>query len=57
VLVHPAGNPAFREVGERYRQELTDDSTFEFRTIEDLLDAGVLHTDATEQRFRERYLW
>jgi hypothetical protein len=57
VLVHPAGNPAFHELGKRYRDVLEDDSTFEVRTIEELLDAGVLHTGDTEKRFRERYLW
>lgn len=57
VLVHPAGNPSFAEAGERYRSLLRDDSTFEVRTIEDLLDAHVLHPPEVEQAFRDRYLW
>lgn len=57
VLVHPARNPAFAEVGERYREVLEDDRTFEVRTIEDLVGAGVLHSESTERKFRERYLW
>ena len=58
VLVHPACNPAYAEVGERYRTEiLDDDSTFEVRTIEELLDAHVLLSPDTEARFRERYLF
>jgi hypothetical protein len=57
VLVHPERNPAFREVGELYRDVLKDDSTFEVRTMEELLDAGVLHTSTTAQAIRDRYLW
>ena len=36
---------------------LDDDSTFEVRTIEELLDAHVLLSPDTEARFRERYLF
>jgi hypothetical protein len=57
VLVHPAGNPSFHELGKRYRDVLEDDSTFEVRTVEELVDAGVLHSSDTEKRFHERYLW
>lgn len=57
VLVHHAQNPSFAEAAERYRAVLTDDSTFEARTVEDLLDAHVLHPPEVERAFRERYLW
>lgn len=57
VLVHPAGNPSFAEAASRYRELLIDDSTFEVRTIEDLLDAHVLHDTDLEAKFRERYLF
>jgi hypothetical protein len=57
VLVYPKGNPSFPRAAERYRDVLKDDSTFEVRSIEQLLDAHVLHTDALERAFRERYLW
>lgn len=54
--MHPAANPSFAEVGDRYREVLVDATTFEIRTIEDLVGAHVLHPPAVEQAFRERYL-
>lgn len=57
LLVHPAGNPAFREVGERYRDVLTDARAFEVMTIEDLLETDTLHRPAIAAEFRQRYLW
>ena len=57
VLVHPSRNPSYREAAERYRDILTDDSTFQVRTIEELLDADVLLPDVVEKAFRERYFW
>lgn len=56
VLVHPEGNPSYARAADGYRALLSDSSTFEVRTIESLLDAGVLPADATAA-FRERYLW
>jgi hypothetical protein len=56
VLVHPDGNPSYARASDEYRAILRDTSTFEVRTIESLLNAGVLPTDATAA-FRERYLW
>lgn len=58
LLVHPAGNPSFAEAGKRYRDEfLADDATFAVKTVENLLDLGVLHSPEIEQEFRDRYLW
>lgn len=56
VLVHPAANPSYARVAERYRGLLLDESTFHSTTIESLLDAGVLPSDS-ERDFRTRYLW
>jgi hypothetical protein len=57
VLVHPSRNPSYREAADRYRGVLKDDSTFQVRTIEELLDAEVLLPDRVETAFRERYFW
>lgn len=56
VLVYPAGNTSFRRAAAVYREALTDHSTFDVATVEDLLDAHVLHEAATELLFRERYI-
>jgi hypothetical protein len=56
VLVHPEGNPSYARAADEYRMTLSDFSTFEVRTIESLLDAGVLSPDSTAA-FRKRYLW
>lgn len=56
MLVHPAGNVSFGEAAKRYREALTDDSTFATMTLEDLLDTHALHESSTEEKFRERYL-
>ena len=57
VLVYPAANPSVRAAAERYREVLADDATFEVRTIQELLEPGVLHTPETATKFRDRYLW
>lgn len=57
VLVHPAMNPSFDEAGARYRDLLSDPTTFEVRTIEQLLDGKVLHPPEIAEAFRARYLW
>ena len=57
VLVYPAANPSVRDAAERYREVLTDDTTFEVRTIEELLEPGALHPPDTAAAFRGRYLW
>jgi hypothetical protein len=56
VLVHPARNTSYARAGERYRQLLNDDKTFQVSTIESLLDADVL-PKALQRDFAERYLW
>jgi hypothetical protein len=56
VLVAPERNTSFAAAAGRYRKLLVDESTFEYRTIESLLDCGVLPSDV-EVAFRERYLW
>lgn len=57
VLVHPQGNHALAKLTEQYRESLTDDATFQVCTIEDMLDEEVLHTQTTDERVRERYLF
>jgi hypothetical protein len=56
VLVHPAGNRSFEQGAEDYRSHLSDDASFDVRTVESLLDAGVLPPRDAEV-FRRRYLW
>ena len=56
LLVYPAGNPSFAKAAAKYRDVLKDDSTFQVRTIEDLLDADLFHDPKTALAFRERYI-
>ncbi len=56
VLVHPAGNVGFVRLARQYSDLLVSSSTFEARTLEDLLAAGALVQVLTEA-FRDRYLW
>ncbi len=56
ALVHPAENPSYARAASDYRALLIDDTTFDVRTVESLLDAAVIPRN-TEQLFRERYLW
>lgn len=56
VLIHPKRNPSFANAAERYKALLADESTFEVRTIESMLDDRALPSEAVEA-FRERYLW
>ena len=55
VAVHPAENTDMVGLSDRYRELLTDQSTFTATTIESLLDAGALPA-AVEAALRERYL-
>lgn len=57
VLVYPERNTSFARAAAAYREVLSDDATFAAMTLEELLDADVLHTPATAELFRERYLW
>lgn len=56
VLVYPAGNPSFADGARRYRDLLTDRSTFRAVTLEELLDSDAL-PDPIRLALRERYLW
>lgn len=58
VLVHPKGNPSFRDAATEYQKALVrgqNEPTFLVLTVEEVLDGGVL-TPETEARFRARYL-
>jgi hypothetical protein len=55
VVLHPAGNTDFDESCDRYRSLLAEQSTFSSRTIEQLLDTGVLPAKSTAA-LRERYI-
>lgn len=56
VLVYPAENPSFAAAAARYRQLLRDTSTFEARTIEELLRTPGALDAALVDAFAERYL-
>lgn len=55
VLAFPRANPSFSAMATRYRSLLRDESTFEARTLEELVTSEVLGDDAA-QVFGERYL-
>ncbi|WP_183098636.1 PGN_0703 family putative restriction endonuclease [Nocardioides pelophilus] len=54
VLVYPRGNTAYAKLALDYADALDDPTTFTHATVEDLLDAHVLHEPNTEAEFRER---
>ena len=54
VVIYPAGNVDQADMVTRYRQYLTDDSTFGSLTIEQLLGSAAL-PPATVTALRERY--
>ena len=56
VLVYPAENPSFAAAATRYRQLLRETSTFEARTIEELLHTPGALAAALVDAFAERYL-
>jgi hypothetical protein len=56
VLVYPSGNVAFAEAAEAYKRVLSDRSTFDARTVEELLNADVLPSQV-QAALKERYLW
>jgi hypothetical protein len=56
VLVHPAANVGFARLAPQYAELLEDESTFEARTLEDLLAVDVL-PERTATAFSDRYLW
>lgn len=57
VLAYPKANTACKEASERYRRELSDSSTFDTVTLEDVGDALRAETDAAwVESFYDRYL-
>jgi hypothetical protein len=56
VLVYPSENPSFARAAAEYREVLSDGSTFESTTIEDLLAKPGALERITVEAFRERYL-
>lgn len=56
VLVCPAENPSFVAAAAAYRAVLTDSTTFEFRTLESLLDAPGALAAVDAAALRGRYL-
>jgi hypothetical protein len=56
VLVYPQENSSFASAVRRYAAVLTDSTTFEARTLEELLAAPGALPDTTVNVFRERYL-
>jgi hypothetical protein len=57
VLAYPAGNSSFAALADAYVKVLDDPSTFQAVTVEELIEADVLHQPATGAAFAERYLW
>lgn len=56
LLVYPEKNISFVSAAARYREVLKDGSTFDTRTVEQLIDAHVLPSEL-EKSFRQRYFW
>lgn len=56
VLVYPSENPSFAAAADRYRALLRDASTFEARTIEDLIDTPNALEPTVVEAIRTRYL-
>jgi hypothetical protein len=56
VLVYPAGNPSFARVAKTYADVLRDPSTFEARTLEDLLRTPGALAESSVRGLAERYL-
>ena len=57
VLVHPAGNLSFAAAADRYLRVLSDASTFQVRTLEQLLKDACGLPESLVASLRERYLW
>ncbi len=55
VVVHPAANTDYADAAARYRELLTDPSTFSSVTTEQLIGRGAL-PEATAKALRDRYL-
>jgi len=57
VLVHPAQNPSFARLADRYRELLLDDQSFDVVTLEQLVAADGPLPDDLRLPLIERYLW
>ena len=56
ILIAPAQNSSFKRAAKKYLSLLKDDSTFEYLTVESIIDQNVLPSE-TLKLFRERYIW
>ena len=56
VLVYPAGNASFASAAQRYREALADPTTFQARTLEELVETPGGLPPETRDAFRARYL-
>lgn len=58
VLIYPPANVSYARAAQDYQAQLhEDDTSFRALTLDELVDAKVLHTEKTHEAFRERYLW
>jgi hypothetical protein len=55
VLVHPAGNTSFLDAANRYTAVLADPTTFQVRTVEELVSAPGALPRSLASRFEARY--
>jgi hypothetical protein len=56
VLVFPAANPSFAAAASRYKNVLVDATTFEARTVEEMILSPGAVPDLVAAAIRERYL-
>ena len=56
VLVFPSKNPSYRKVAKEYSTQFNSHPSFEFRSVESLLDNPNYPSSAREE-FRTRYIW
>jgi hypothetical protein len=56
VVVYPSENPSFARAVAEYREALSESTTFEARTIEELIATPGALDPTTVDAFRERYL-
>ncbi len=58
ALLYPRRNVSFADAARRYAEVLSEgDTSFQARTVEDVLDAAFAHGGPTKDAFRRRYLW
>lgn len=56
VIVYPEKNPSFDKAAREYAGYLSDQSTFEYRTVESFFDSSVFSQQEKED-FQDRYIW